>query len=370
MIQILSYIGYPFSASYVRSLLREEGEGEGPIHVRVESLGGSLLDAMQIREDFRLSARPVHVHFTGFSASAATILATGAAHISMSPSALILVHQCMGPVTEVGLMNKEEISEVIRSLKDHQADLQTMDRLVASVYAQRAGEGHTPEEMHRAMQDARWLSAEEALSLGLVDEIADLPEPKRKAGDAQGSGLSASMKAQFVALGLPQCPMVDASVAQEDVKKTPGVLSSIISSLKRAVMPAADGAERAAEGKAAASSDASVENALSKLDNQTSNSTPTPNPMKPTPQILSLLAVAALPEATAEGTIALSVAQIEAIEDSLSHLQCELQDARQALAKADGDSTAAATLPSAQEEQEALPGTEAMNFFNAFNEII
>lgn len=369
MIQILSYIGYPFSASYVRSLLREEGEGEGPIHVRVESLGGSLLDAMQIREDFRLSARPVHVHFTGFSASAATILATGAAHISMSPSALILVHQCMGPVTEYGYMNKEEISEVIRSLKDHQADLQTMDRLVASVYAQRAGEGHTPEEMHRAMQDARWLSAEEALSLGLVDEIADLPEPKRKAGDVQGSGLSASMKAQFVALGLPQCPMVNASAAQEDVKKTPGVLSSIISSLKRAVMPAADGAERGAEGKAAASSAASVENAFSKLENHTSNSNP--NPMKPTPQILSLLAVAALPEATAEGTIALSVAQIEAIEDALSHLQCELQDARQALAKADGDTTsAAATLPSAQEEQEALPGTEAMNFFNAFNEII
>ena len=359
MIQILSYIGYPFSAAYVRSLLREEGEGTEPIHVRVESLGGSLLDALQIREDFRLSQRPVHVHFTGFSASAATILATGAAHISMSPSALILVHQCMGPVTEVGLMNKEEISDAIKGLQKHQDDLQTMDRLVASIYAFRAGEGHSPEAMHKAMKEARWLTAEEALSLGLIDEIADIPAPQREPGPAADegahSGLSASVRSQFVALGLPIPECAESAPAA-----SPGVLSSIIASLKRAINPASHESEATA-GKPTAAVEPSTT-----LISETPKQTLT---MKPTPQILALLAVESLPEATAEGTISLAVAQVEALEDAIAHLQADLQDARQSLAKADGAETSD-TLPSAQTEDDVLPGTEAMNFFNAFNEII
>lgn len=382
MIQILSYIGCPFSAAYVRSLLREEGDGEGPIHVRVESLGGSLLDALQMREDFRLSVRPVHVHFTGFSASAATILATGAAHISMSPSALILVHQCMGPVTEVGLMNKEEISEAIEGLRKHQDDLQTMDRLVASIYALRAGEGHTAEEMHRAMQDARWLSAEEALSLGLIDEIADIPEPLRSSaqaaeGGGKGDGPEASIRSQVVALGLPLPECLEAkggaapqAAAGQDVKPAaPGVISSIIASLKRAIRPGA----HVADGVGTSSTE-NVETSTPAAQTSTTI-TPTenniqlnPTKMKPTPQILALLAVTELAP-TAEGTVSLSVAQIEALEDAICHLQTELQDARQSLAKADGDTTAE-VCPSAQEEAEVLPGTEAMSFFNAFNEII
>lgn len=371
MIQILSYIGCPFSADYVRQLLREEADGKGgePIHVRVESLGGSLLDALQIREDFRLSARPVHVHFTGFSASAATILATGAARISMSPSALILVHQCMGPVTEVGLMNKEEISEAIEGLRKHQGDLQKMDRLVASIYAQRAGEGHTAEEMHRAMQDARWLSAEEALSLGLVDEIADLPEPRRS-NEGGSQRAQAALRSQFVALGLPlpQC-MTDKGAdgaaaplasyeSQGEAEAPGGVLSSIIASLKRAIRP---GAHEAAE-------DAAAEHSATNqppIINQPPKST---HLMKPTPQILALLSVESL-AVREDGTVALSVAQMEAMEDALCHLQTELHDARQALAKADG-ATTQEPLPSAQTEDKALPGAEAMSFFNAFNEII
>ena len=362
MINLLSYIGYPFSARYVRQLLHEEAAAtttDAPIHVRVESLGGSLLDALQIREDFRLSERPVHVHYTGCSASAATILATGAAHITMSPTALILVHQCMNPVTQYGLMNKEEIAQAIHALKDSQTDLQTMDRLVSSIYALRAGQGHTPDEMHQAMQAARWLTADEALSLGLIDEIADIPAPQREdpatPSAASPDALSASLHAQFVALGLPPCPQAttpDALAAQQaptPAAATPSVLSQIIASLKRAIHPPT----------------------TTPTNQSTPNPKPkpqTPTPMTPTPSLLALLSLDAL-TLTESGTIELTQDQITALEAAIARLEADLQSAKADLAQADGDTTTD-VHPSAQATQDQLPGTDAMNFYNTFNDII
>lgn len=379
MINLLSYIGYPFSARYVRQLLHEEANADAttdaPIHVRVESLGGSLLDALQIREDFRLSERPVHVHYTGCSASAATILATGAAHITMSPTALILVHQCMNPVTQYGLMNKEEIAQAIHDLKDSQTDLQTMDRLVSSIYALRAGQGHTPEEMHQAMQAARWLTADEALALGLIDEIADIPAPQRDApspASAAPDALSASLHAQFVALGLPPCPQATTAAAQQDptpattpaaaqqapdpAAATPSVLSQIIASLKRAIHP----------------------QTTTPTNQSTPNPKPkpqTPTPMTPTPSLLALLSLDAL-TLTESGTIELTQDQITALEAAIARLEADLQSAKADLhaaqtdlAQADGDTTSD-VHPSAQATQDQLPGTDAMNFYNTFNDII
>lgn len=387
MINLLSYIGFPFSARYVRQLLHEEAAApdapsDAPIHVRVESLGGSLLDALQIREDFRLSERPVHVHYTGCSASAATILATGAAHITMSPTALILVHQCMNPVTQYGLMNKEEIAQAIHALKDTSADLQTMDRLVSSIYAQRAGQDHTPEEMHQAMQAARWLTADEALALGLIDEIADIPAPQREdpatPSAASPDALSASLHAQFVALGLPPCPQTTQEPATASAQETPAAQETTTPSAASAQAPSPTASTPSVLSQLIASLKRAIHPQTTTPTNQsTPNPQPNqpPTPMTPTPSLLALLSLDALTP-TESGTIELTQDQIVALEDAIAHLQADLQSARadlQAaradLAQADGDTTTD-VHPSAQATQDQLPGTDAMNFYNTFNDII
>ena len=90
--------------------------------------------------------------------------------------------------------------------------------------------------------------------------------------------------------------------------------------------------------------------------------------MTPTPSLLALLSLDAL-TLTENGTIELTQDQITALEAAIARLEADLQSAKADLAQADGDTTAD-VHPSAQATQDQLPGTDAMNFYNTFNDII
>ena len=90
-IYINGSIGYPFSASFIQDELAKVGDA--PCTVYISSLGGSVVDALQIRQMF-LEHGNVTVHLHGFVASAATIIAMGAKRIVMGEFALLLVHRC------------------------------------------------------------------------------------------------------------------------------------------------------------------------------------------------------------------------------------------------------------------------------------
>ena len=154
-IYINAAIGWPISYEYVRSELKKcEGR---PANVYVSSLGGSLVEAMKIRQLF-VDHGQVTCHLHGFVASAATILSTGAARVLMGRHALYLAHRCSNWVDTWGQMNAEELSRAIEELKAGQLELEKIDRTVAGVYAARAG--RSAEEFFDLMKRAQWLSAE------------------------------------------------------------------------------------------------------------------------------------------------------------------------------------------------------------------
>ena len=200
-IYINADIGWPISYEYVRSELSKlEGQD---VNVYVSSLGGSLVHALKIRRLFIDHGR-VTCHLHGFVASAATILATGAARVLMGRHALYLAHLNTLPVdVEWGYQNAEEIARAIDDLQNTKLDLDKIDSTVAGIYAARGSK--TAEEFHAIMAKGLWLNAEEVLALGLADELAEDDSTTFAAASAQG-GYSAALRSKIAAYGLPHLP--------------------------------------------------------------------------------------------------------------------------------------------------------------------
>lgn len=216
-----TYIGYhPATKSAVREALEERPSA--PVNVRINSYGGDVQHALDIRQQF-IDHGNITVSIFGMTASAATILAMGAKHIRMSRYALMLVHRCSGWVDTWGQMNAEELAEAIERLTQRQADLSTIDCVMASLYAARTG--RSAQEMAATMARAAWLTAEECLQLGLIDEIIEEGEPAQ---------VSAALGEDFQACGLP-LPAINAqpsavnsqinqpttNIMNEETKNTP-----------------------------------------------------------------------------------------------------------------------------------------------------
>lgn len=188
-IYINSTIGWPFSAEYVREELAKCKEKKCVVYL--SSLGGSVRDALQIRQLF-IEHGDVECHLHGFVASAATILAMGAKKVVMGEFALLLVHRCSDWVDTWGQMNAEEIERAIKDLESSKDALETIDRTIASIYAARTGKN--VEEVAEWMERAEWLTAQECLDRGLVDEICK--------DDCQQT-MTAALRGEFLACGLP-----------------------------------------------------------------------------------------------------------------------------------------------------------------------
>ena len=199
-IYINADIGWPISYEYVRSEL-SKFEGQD-VNVYVSSLGGSLVHALKIRRLFIDHGR-VTCHLHGFVASAATILATGAARVLMGRHALYLAHLNSLPVDVWGYHNTEDIERAIEELQNNKLDLDKIDSTVAGIYAARGSK--TAEEFHAIMAKGLWMNAEEVLALGLADELAEDDSTTFAAASAQG-GYSAALRSKIAAYGLPHLP--------------------------------------------------------------------------------------------------------------------------------------------------------------------
>ena len=234
-------IGYWMTASSIRSKMEEIGRARGgggcgngggkeveELTVRICSPGGSLSEGLAICALFRDHGN-VHAYIQGMTASAATVLAMGAKKVSMSSESVILVHNASYMLLEWEQANKERLAEKQEEYETLRRDLSTLDGVMARLYAKRSG--RSEEEMSSLMTDERWLSAEEALSLGLVDEIIGDESADRgvdgvgvDASGGRGVGVRSGvdMGARFVraycaSYGLPELQVVDAPRSGEVV---------------------------------------------------------------------------------------------------------------------------------------------------------
>ena len=179
--------GYDFDRNYVDYVLAKRKDK--PVHVLIDSLGGSLATALSIASAFK-NHGDVSVHFVGMNASAATIASLGAKHISIDASAMYLVHKCSTEFFEWGDLNADQLATVRDNCEAAIRDLNKLDNNVASMYSAKCSKPQA--DLLDLMREGGWLTAQEAKAWGFVDEITDLQEPKPVLTDAVASAMAAA----------------------------------------------------------------------------------------------------------------------------------------------------------------------------------
>ena len=154
------------TAKMVRDFLAEHKDQE--VDIAVSSPGGLVNQGLEIYDAIQNHGK-VNVHIIGMTASAATLLCMGAKHIDMVDGSLMLIHNASGEVFEWESANKEELDRIIEKYQKMRKDLDTVDKVIASLYAKRSGK--SLEDCMAKMTKAEWLSPSDALDFGLIDEI-------------------------------------------------------------------------------------------------------------------------------------------------------------------------------------------------------
>ena len=179
--------GYDFDRDYVDYVLAQRKDK--PVHVLIDSLGGSLATAISIASAFK-NHGDVTVHFVGMNASAATIASLGAKHISIDASAMYLVHKCSTEFFEWGSLNADQLATVRDNCEAAIRDLNKLDNNVASMYSAKCSKPEA--DLLDLMREGGWLTAKEAKEWGFVDEVTDLGESKPVLTDAVASAMAAA----------------------------------------------------------------------------------------------------------------------------------------------------------------------------------
>ena len=141
-----------------------ENIDKSAVIVNIRSTGGDVNDALLIYDALRQTGARITTRCYGYTASAATIIAQAASEggREMSSNALYLIHNS----TCAADGNAEELAGKLELLRK-------TDERIAGLYAARSG--HPVEEFESLMAEnsgnGKWLSADEAIAVGLVDVI-------------------------------------------------------------------------------------------------------------------------------------------------------------------------------------------------------
>ena len=131
------------------------------VYLEINSPGGSVTDGYRVFHSLEtMKRRGVRVVATinGKAASMATVIAMAADHINITKGSLMLIHDAS--VSTHG--NAEEHRKAADTLEQISAE-------IAGIYAERSGE--LLEDIRFIMAQDRWMTAKEALELGLVDAM-------------------------------------------------------------------------------------------------------------------------------------------------------------------------------------------------------
>jgi ATP-dependent protease ClpP protease subunit len=134
------------------------------IIVSINSYGGDVNHAVSMYDMLAGHKAKIHTEVHGHTASAATIIAQAGDTRSMSSTALYLVHQ--GQTVAMGTADDMEAGR---------KTLDTINNQIAEIYSKRSG--RTVESMREVMDRnnglGEWITADEALELGFIDEIKE-----------------------------------------------------------------------------------------------------------------------------------------------------------------------------------------------------
>ena len=185
------------TANQVKNFL--DAHKDEDVHIADCSPGGYVDAGLQIYQHIKNHGR-VHCHIIGMTASAATFLTMGAKEVDMVDGSLMLIHNVSTQVLEWQMANKEQLDQIIAAFQKERKDLDTIDRVIASLYAKKNGK--SVEDCMTKMTAAAWLSPQDALDFGLIDHIVKDEDVKKKSNRLRTTFTNSIFKD----FGLPSLP--------------------------------------------------------------------------------------------------------------------------------------------------------------------
>ena len=147
---------YGVSAQSVVDQIRNLDASE--INVRLNSRGGMVFEGIAIYNALRLHKANIHVTIEGLAASIASVIAMAGDTVTIAENAMIMIHNPYGWA--------QGDAEAMRKTAE------VMDKIADSIaVSYTARTGKTIEDMKALMESETWFTAQEALAIGLVDQV-------------------------------------------------------------------------------------------------------------------------------------------------------------------------------------------------------
>lgn len=129
-----------------------------PLDIRIDSPGGDVYEGFAIASAIQRYAGDTHAYVDGMAASAASYVALMADRVTMNDFSMFMIHNAWG----LCIGNRDE-------LRDMADRLEYIDGTIAEAISKRSA--MTLDEVTEAMGAETWYKGEDALAVGLCDEV-------------------------------------------------------------------------------------------------------------------------------------------------------------------------------------------------------
>jgi ATP-dependent protease ClpP protease subunit len=130
-----------------------------PIHLHIQSYGGSLLHTFYVMDVIKTLKTPVYTYIDGFAASAATLMSVCGKRRFMTESSVMLIHQ----LSSGGAAGKFE------EIKNEYSNLVEFMDIIKKTYLNYGN--ISSERLEDLLKQDLWLNSAKSLEYGFVDEI-------------------------------------------------------------------------------------------------------------------------------------------------------------------------------------------------------
>ena len=128
------------------------------INVHINSGGGDAFDGIAIYNQLKNHSAKIIIHVDGLAASAASLIAMAADDLIMNTGSMLMIHEA----STIAWGTKSDIQKTMNALEG-------IDKSIADIYMTRyLGER---EEIVNLIEAESWLTASEAVELGLADRV-------------------------------------------------------------------------------------------------------------------------------------------------------------------------------------------------------
>ena len=156
------WFGDEITPEALHAMLYLPGEdAQDDLRIILNSYGGSCNAAVRMFDDVRAYPGNVHIIVSGTAASAATVLATAADRLEMTPGSLWMIHD----PSVMAWGSERDLEEAIRLLR-------ACKESILNVYSRRCRKAR--DEVGAMMRDTTWMDAGAALQDGFIDGIVDM----------------------------------------------------------------------------------------------------------------------------------------------------------------------------------------------------